>query len=321
MQLLTALNNMANISVVIPVFNHVDGLERAVQSAVNQSVEPFEVIVVNDGSALSNARYIQQVCDTHSLRLINHEINKGVSQARNTGIQASNGGWIAFLDADDYWEVDFLESALYVAQTHSADLVGTAYRYLRVGGVVSESVINANAAPNSVFQISDYFQYALSGDLPFTCSSVLLSRNTIGKCGLFDHDLTMGEDQVFWNRIIQSGARSFVLNRRLSNYDLSGSESACNSASKAASWEFVKKIHDDSADSLSPYKQPFIDKSALKAFAYAMLYKRFDLAEEISVSEMLGSRINRLLMRALLLLPGRFASSLVAIFYKQAGKR
>jgi len=312
---------MAEISVLIPVFNHIYGLERAVISVVNQSYAPSQVIIIDDGSDLEVSNKIREISEIYSVSLIRHDVNKGVSQARNTGIIASKYEWVALLDADDYWDDSFLECTIGVALDYSADLVGTAYRYLHANDIVSESVISRDKPLGCVFQVDDYFRYALADDLPFTCSSVLFSRKAAMKSSLFDVDLVMGEDQIFWYRLIQSGSRSFVINRLSSNYDLTGNHSACNSMSKAASWQFVTKIYDYSVSDKSSYRQRFIDKNALKAFLYSLLYQRFDLASEISSSNILVSRINLMLMNVLMFIPSRVAVAIVTHFYRWFGKR
>lgn len=306
---------------VIPVYNQISGLERALISVVNQSFTPSQIIIVDDGSDREVADEICKISTDYSVRLVRHDANKGVSQARNTGISVSESEWVALIDADDYWDLNFLESTLDVAVKQSADLVGTAYYYLHANGVFSESEISLNRSLGSVFQVDDYFRYAASGDLPFTCSSVLLARKIVMKSGLFEPGLSMGEDQIFWYQLIRSGCRSFVLNRFLSTYDLSTTASACNSISKVSSWQFVKKINHYSLDDSSPYKQKFLDKNGLKAFAYSILYGQFDLAAEIRCSPLISSGFSRMIMSLLLFIPKRVASSLVAKFYEMFGKR
>jgi len=96
------------ISVIIPLFNKKDTIIKALESIFNQTVQPLEIIVVNDGSTDGSVELVEQV--KHPLtRLINQK-NAGVSIARNRGINEAKGDWIAFLDADDFWDNDFLET-------------------------------------------------------------------------------------------------------------------------------------------------------------------------------------------------------------------
>ncbi|MGD7037002.1 glycosyltransferase family 2 protein [Methylotuvimicrobium buryatense] len=102
------------ISVVIPAFNAEAFIHKAIDSVLTQYYSHFELIVVNDGSTDNTEKIIQNYSDTR-IRLISQR-NGGLSHARNTGIQSSQGNYIAFLDADDYWlpeklsqQIDFLQ--------------------------------------------------------------------------------------------------------------------------------------------------------------------------------------------------------------------
>ena len=90
------------ISVVIPLYNKQEAIESTIHSVLSQTVEPFEIIVVDDGSTDES---VSKVCAIKSqkIRLIRKE-NGGVSSARNVGMSSANGDWIHFLDADDTLE-------------------------------------------------------------------------------------------------------------------------------------------------------------------------------------------------------------------------
>ena len=97
------------ISVIIPVYNQSNTLERAIDSVLNQSWNHLELIVVNDGST-------EEIKRRKGIRYIDQE-NKGVSAARNRGVSEASGDWIAFLDADDYWP----ENRLLKLMKHATD--------------------------------------------------------------------------------------------------------------------------------------------------------------------------------------------------------
>ena len=94
-----------SFSVVIPAYNREGTVARSIQSALDQSYAPLEILVVDDGSADQTAEIIAAFGGI--VRLIRQE-NGGAPVARNTGIRAANGDWIAFLDSDDYWTPDHL---------------------------------------------------------------------------------------------------------------------------------------------------------------------------------------------------------------------
>ncbi len=93
-------------SVVIPAYNREAIVGRAIQSALDQSFAPFEILVVDDGSSDRTAEVVESYGDR--VTLIRRE-NGGAPAARNSGIFAATGEWIAFLDSDDYWTADHLK--------------------------------------------------------------------------------------------------------------------------------------------------------------------------------------------------------------------
>ena len=87
-------------SIVVPVFNRAHTIERCLRSVFSQRFEDFEVLVVDDGSSDDTLALLCSMNDAR-LRVIAHDLNRGVCPARNTGIRASTGQWVVFLDSDD----------------------------------------------------------------------------------------------------------------------------------------------------------------------------------------------------------------------------
>jgi glycosyltransferase involved in cell wall biosynthesis len=109
---------MTLVSVVIPAHNRCGPIQHAIQSVLVQSYSDLELIVVDDGSNDDTARIVEGYIRKDSrIRLISHGYRKGAQAARNAGIKAANGEWIAFLDSDDQWLPDSLNSRLRLAMT------------------------------------------------------------------------------------------------------------------------------------------------------------------------------------------------------------
>ena len=98
-----------NISVIIPSYNREEFLKRSIASVINQTIQPFEIIVVDDGSVDGTELMIKR--NYNHVKFIKQK-NKGVSAARNIGIRVSTGEWICFLDSDDEWKKDKLEKQI-----------------------------------------------------------------------------------------------------------------------------------------------------------------------------------------------------------------
>ena len=119
------------ISVIIPVFNAAQTIERTLDSIENQTYKNFEVILVNDGSTDNSSEIINQyISDKKSSSnisfLLLHQENKGVSAARNFGLRSATGTLVALLDADDEWLPEKTEKQLNIIQNNPhIDLIGS----------------------------------------------------------------------------------------------------------------------------------------------------------------------------------------------------
>lgn len=205
-------------SVIIPVYNKERTVSRAIDSVLAQSCPANEIVVINDGSSDGTTDVLERYTELANVRILNLETNKGVSIARNAGIAMAQSEWIALLDADDFWERDFLLTCknLSSPDTH---LIGSAYRFATHGGTLDARF---PIAKSEATEVIDYFEWSVKGDLPFTCSSVIVRRAKLQEIGGFDSGLSMGEDQVVWVKLLCSGKAIFV-NKVAATYDLTGS--------------------------------------------------------------------------------------------------
>ena len=115
------------VSVIIPVYNVAPYVERCLLSVLNQTWQELEVIVVNDCTPDNSMEIVRKVMAEHPkgelMRILAHEMNRGLSVARNTGIHASTGDYLYFLDSDDYLPLDSIENLVKPALQYSLDFV------------------------------------------------------------------------------------------------------------------------------------------------------------------------------------------------------
>lgn len=104
---------MPNVSVIIPTYNRAHLLGRAIRSVLNQTYQDFELIIVDDGSSDNTDEVVKSFNDVR-VRYIKHKKNRGGAAARNTGIKAARGKYIAFQDSDDEWLPEKLEKQMKV---------------------------------------------------------------------------------------------------------------------------------------------------------------------------------------------------------------
>jgi glycosyltransferase involved in cell wall biosynthesis len=185
-------------SIVIPLYNKADYILKAVNSALTQTFKDFEIIVVNDGSTDDSVYKIENFKDAR-LKIINQE-NAGVSTARNNGVKEANFDYVAFLDADDWWNVHFLEEMkLLIGKYPAAGIYGCNYYYVKNR---KHRLEDKGLEKDFTAGYIDYFKvYAKTFCAPFNCSFVIVDKAAFNAVGGFKSQLKFGEDFDLWIRI------------------------------------------------------------------------------------------------------------------------
>jgi glycosyltransferase involved in cell wall biosynthesis len=185
---------MPKVSVVIPFYNAMKYLPETVDTVLQQTYSDYEVVIVNDGSTENIEDWVRNL-NHPKIRLINQE-NQGCAGARNTGIQQSNGEYIAILDADDLWHPTKLEKQVNLLEKHPE--VGLVY-------VWSDLVDEQGQSMGRIFKpIAEGKVWAklLEQNLVGGGSVPLIRRSCLDKSGLFDPNLlSFVEDWDLWLRI------------------------------------------------------------------------------------------------------------------------
>lgn len=180
-----------SVSVVIPTYNRIRELKRALVSVYCQTHSPHEVIVVDDGSTDNSAEMIAQEFPDASYFL---QPNQGVSSSRNVGIRQASGAWVAFLDSDDEW----LPNKLAVQTGQLRD--NPTMRICHTDEIWVRNGVRVNPMKKHTKFGGWIFQHCLSLCL-ISPSSVLIHRSLFDEIGLFDERLPACEDYDLWLRI------------------------------------------------------------------------------------------------------------------------
>ena len=182
------------VSVIIPTYNQAKFIDKAIESVLQQTYQDFEIIIINDGSKDNTEEIVKNYSDFR-IRYICHKKNLGLSEARNTGIRASRGKYIALLDSDDEFLPEKLDMQVELLRNEPSDVgVVCAWsfnidknghyiskRYLpRKGGYIFEDLLSANY---------------------MSVPALLIRRECFEKVGLFDSSLNGQEDWDMWIRI------------------------------------------------------------------------------------------------------------------------
>jgi glycosyltransferase involved in cell wall biosynthesis len=180
------------VSVIIPVFNGSRYLAEAVESVLIQTYQPVEVIVVDDGSTDNSAGIACSFKDIHYI----YQKNQGVAVARNTGLAAAHGDFIAFLDADDTWPVHKLKTQVDYLLSHPA--VG--FTIARIKNIIEPG---ATYPPQVMQHILKEDQIGLA--------TIVARKEVFDNVGSFDPRFAVAEDFEWFTRAKDAGIPEAVL--------------------------------------------------------------------------------------------------------------
>lgn len=197
------------VSVVIPTHNRVDLLPRAITSALNQTYNDIEVIVVSDGSTDNTDAFMQKYDNDGRVRYINYSPAKGGNYARNTGIDAAKGEYVAFLDDDDEWLPTKIERQVALMEAdNEVGLVYTGINCIYVNESICYSfkpTLRGNLSKKILFR--NYIG---------STSSVMLRQSLCRSCR-FDENLQALQDFDLWIKVMQ-GCKADVVSEPMVNY-------------------------------------------------------------------------------------------------------
>lgn len=177
------------VSVVVPSYRDADLATSAIECVREQTYKSWELIIV-DGSDAPTLRRV--ACDDERIRY-RYRDPAGISDARNVGVEAADGEYVAFLDADDEWEPMKLERQMSAA-TRGADFVYTDIRIAMDGSTRVQSSLPVTDSEHH------HIEFFREGGIP--CSTVLVARELIAN-RRFDTELQTGEDRHMWIRLLR----------------------------------------------------------------------------------------------------------------------
>jgi glycosyltransferase involved in cell wall biosynthesis len=184
-------------SVIIPLYNKAPHIAAALQSVLAQTFPPDEIIVVDDGSTDGGAE-IAAAFSARGVTLI-RQSNAGVSAARNRGAKAARSAYLTFLDADDIWLPNHLETLRSViVQVPSAGLVSTLYKIQQ-----GKQMFHPHSAFADGFtgRVDDFCRRMASGLSLVHSSTAGVARPAFFEAGGFPHGMRRGEDLVLWLKL------------------------------------------------------------------------------------------------------------------------
>ncbi|HEW92132.1 MAG TPA: glycosyltransferase family 2 protein [Thermotogaceae bacterium] len=201
-----------DISIIIPFYQSALLIERCLRSVLSQKGEYFlEIIAVDDGSTDKSAEIITNM-NIPNLQLI-HQENQGPASARNKGIKASRGKYLAFLDADDYWKPGFLKETIrFLEKNTDAIAVSTGQLHKNPGkpDAISPKILREEHTKPKTSIVLDNF-YKFWAEHNHVCTgSVLMRTNVVKRTGGQRSELRITEDLEFWAYLATFGKWGFI---------------------------------------------------------------------------------------------------------------
>ena len=260
------------VSVIIPAYNQARFLKSAINSVLAQTYTNWECIVVDDGSTDNTSDLVHRF--NHPKIKYIYQRNSGLSAARNTGLLASKGEFITFLDSDDCFTPQKIELLMNVMENRPdfALVAGTAALIDENGNPINRKF--ETKLPKNSFEL-------VFGN-PLHVGSILLRREWYIKTGLFDINLKSYEDWDYWLRLVLAGGKLESINKTVSFYRFHTSQMTRNSQQMTeASFAVLKKIFDDPNLPLEwqPLKNKAFSFSYLRATANAYLNEDYKNAK------------------------------------------
>ena len=212
---------MSKFTVVIPLYNKAAYIAGTVKSVLNQTCQDFELIIVDDGSQDGGADCLKSIEDSR-IRIIRQE-NQGVSAARNTGVWNATGTYIAFLDADDSWEGNYLEEISEIIERYpDSDIFVTGYYILMGNGTVR---VSNESGQDRTGQISYWNTLKHAYDFVWT-SATVIRRSAVMAVQGFKPGERIGQDLDLWARVAQKNPLVAYSEKRCVNYNRNAENNA-----------------------------------------------------------------------------------------------
>ncbi len=186
---------MAFFTIVIPLFNKSNYISNTIESVLAQTFQDFEVLIVEDCSTDASLKMVSAI-QSDKIRILQHDQNKGLSASRNTGIKNAMTQYIAFLDADDVWKPNYLETIYTLIQKFpECKLFATNYEEVypnQMSLLPTTKFINQEKET----VIKDFFESNLSQHI-YCCCSLCVDKSVFETIGFYDEKITYGEDVDF----------------------------------------------------------------------------------------------------------------------------
>lgn len=279
------------VSIVIPVYQVSDYIERCIRSVMVQTFTDIECIIVDDATEDDSIekceRLIGEYNGSISFRILHHEENRGLSSARNTGAKAAIGDWIYFIDSDDEITIDCLEKLITIAQDHpDAEMVLGNTQKHHEDGRVTEFI--KPDVPSQVLTNKTIFSMYQQHRLLVNAWNILIKRSFIeGHC-LFFKEGIIYEDRLWFFYVVKALSKLYICKDITYHYYIRPG-SICTGAMKIVIGESFSVIYNEVLSNL----QPGGENAELNFYAEGFCRHYLEFKKEIPIYKSLMNKFVR----------------------------
>ena len=201
--------NNYKVSIIVPIYNREDYLDRCISSMINQTFQNIEIILVNDGSTDRSAEICDSYAQQDSRIIVIHKPNGGVSSARNAGLEIMTGDYLCFCDSDDFFAPEMVEKTLKQILAEKADMCtcNNYHNFEEHNRIYSPISLELNN-----FDCGSFFaDYMEKGQAPYSASMSLYNAELIRKYSIrfSDFSRVFSEDALF-NLMLWSVSKKYT---------------------------------------------------------------------------------------------------------------
>ena len=242
------------IDIIVPVYNTPrKDLCRCLESVRKQSYSNYQVYIIDDGSCLELASYLDEYCSSYPEFTVIHTINQGVGAARNKGIEVTHSEYLTFVDADDTLEVDFLKESLEILTKNDLDLVVGGYHEIKNGTIVKTRTCVPGFHLYEGKSLELYFDKLLSGKLRKTNQELgdtptgriytKLYKRSVIQDVRFCENIKISEDTLFLIDLMKNIKRIGVISNVWYNYYQNDYSIVHNDVELVRYLDFIQQIY------------------------------------------------------------------------------
>lgn len=278
--------NKYMISVIIPCYNAADTIVRTLESVEEQTFKDYEVVLIDDGSLDNTKNIVTNYIKEKDNYVFLKQENKGVSTARNYGLNNAKGKYIAFLDADDVYHPLFLETLFNEIEKNRTDLACSQYQFMRMTENFDKTC-NAGYKSEKITSRDVLERYMRKRKYRFSFANILYRRDIVVNTDIkFDKDLKYGEDSLFLGEYLANSNNGCVfVYKELYGYTIND-KSAMH---KKVSWQNV-----DNIEAMKKIVDYWKNKNLDTSFSDYMVARAiWGIAKDFSIDDQLFKKLQR----------------------------